>query len=54
METFIAILISPIISSIVAFFWIRGIDDMKENYPTYRGEDFLDWDDNKIHTEDLS
>jgi len=24
---------------------------MKENHPDYKGEDFLDWDDDKNHTE---
>ena len=50
---------SIILASIVAFFWVRGIDYMKENHPDYKGEDFLNWDrkndgwdENKSHTED--
>lgn len=35
----------------VGYFWATGIDNMKENYPEYKGEDFLNWDDNKTHTE---
>jgi hypothetical protein len=31
--------------AIISYFWVRGIDYMKENHPNYKGEDFLDWDD---------
>lgn len=34
---------SCILATIVSFFWVRGIDYMKENHPDYKGEDFLDW-----------
>jgi len=37
---------------IVSWIWAAGIDNMKENHPEYKGEDFLNWDDDKIHTED--
>lgn len=57
----IAILIAFGILSVVSFFWVRGISNMKKNHPDYKGEDFLNWDnkekkdnywdDNKIHTE---
>ena len=33
---------SFILAAIVAYFWVRGIDYMKENHPDYEGEDFLD------------
>lgn len=54
---------SFIMAAIVSFFWVRGIDYMKENHPDYKGEDFLNWDDipntagrdgwddNSVHTE---
>jgi hypothetical protein len=32
---------SFILASIVAFFWVRGIDYMKENHPNYKGEEFF-------------
>jgi len=48
----IAIILPAIISVIVGVLWVNGIDNMKENHPDYKGEDFLDWDDDKIHTED--
>ena len=53
-----------IISTIIAIFWVKGIDNMKKNHPNYKGEDFLNWDiekhtagrdawdDNMVHTED--
>jgi hypothetical protein len=33
------------LAAIVAFFWVRGIDYMKQNHPDYKGEDFLNWDE---------
>jgi hypothetical protein len=52
---------------LLAWGWVRGIDYMKENHPDYKGEDFLNWDnddadvtkiagrdgwdDNLVHTE---
>jgi hypothetical protein len=38
--------------ALVSWLWVRGIDNMKRNRPKYKGEDFLNWDDNKVHTED--
>jgi len=28
----------------IASFWIKGIDDMMENHPDYKGEDLFDED----------
>jgi len=36
---------------LIAVVWVRGINYMKEQHPDYKGEDFLNWDDNKIHSE---
>ena len=36
---------------LISWLWVRGISNMKEKYPDYKGEDFLDWDDDKAHTE---
>jgi len=47
----IGILITAVISVIVGILLVNGIDNMKENHPDYKGEDFLDWDDDKNHTE---
>lgn len=51
MDHLIAIGISFVISSIIAFFWVRGIDYMKENHPDYKGEDFLNWGEEEIDDE---
>lgn len=47
----ISIGICLLITIPIAILWVRGIDNMKEKHPDYKGEDFLDWDDNKTHTE---
>jgi hypothetical protein len=37
----IGIVGSFLLVAMVAIFWVRGIDYMKENHPDYKGEDFL-------------
>lgn len=37
--------------AIISWLWVRGIDYMKENHPDYRGEDFLNWDEDEIDDE---
>ena len=50
-------------SSLLSWAWVRGIDNMKDNHPEYKGEDFLnvkgetslqddEWD-NIHHNEDV-
>jgi hypothetical protein len=39
-------------TALISWLWVRGIDNMKQNHPEYKGEDFLNWDDNKVHTEE--
>lgn len=54
MSYLIAIGISLFVSAIVSYFWVRGIDYMNTHHPDYKGEDFLNWneqDENKNHTE---
>ena len=51
MEHVIAFIIIFIISAIIAWKWVGGIDNMQKNHPDYKGEDFLNWDDDKAHTE---
>lgn len=41
---------SFVLAIIVATLWVRGIDYMKENHPDYKGDDFLDWD-NEDHND---
>lgn len=31
--------------------WVEGIDRIDKDHPDYKGEEFLNWDDNKNHTE---
>ena len=50
-DQLIAILIVLIITIPISILWVRGIHNMKEKHPDYKGDDFLDWDDNKTHTE---
>ena len=51
MDHLIAILITLVIVIPISIMWVRGIDYMKKNHPEYKGEDFLNWDDDKVHTE---
>jgi hypothetical protein len=43
-------------TSLLAWAWVRGIDNMKDNHPDYKGEDLFDevdeWDNNH-HNEDV-
>jgi hypothetical protein len=45
-------LLEFVIVLVVSILWVRGIDRAITEHPDYKGEDFLDWDDNKTHTED--
>lgn len=51
MQHFFVFVIIFIISGVISFIWVKGIDNMKNNHPNYKGEDFLNWDDDKTHTE---
>ena len=44
MGVIIGIVGSFVLAAMVAIFWVRGIDYMKENHPDYKGEDFLNDD----------
>jgi len=42
-----------IISALIAWRWIVGIDYMQKNHPDYKGEDFLNWgEDNEENNND--
>jgi len=49
----ILFIVVSVILLVVAAKWMDGIDKMQEKHPDYKGEDFLDWDDNKQHTENV-
>ena len=51
MEHFLVFLVMAIVIGIIAWRWVEGIDYMQKNHPDYKGDDFLNWDDNKSHTE---
>lgn len=34
-----------IIVAIISWRWVAAIDYMNKNYPDYKGEDFLNWDE---------
>ena len=51
------------LASLLTWAWVKGIGDMNENHPEYKGEDFLsikgeapweddEWDNNQ-HNEDV-
>ncbi len=43
--------IVSVVAGVISFLWVEGIDNMHKNHPDYKGEDFLNWDDDKNHTE---
>ena len=44
-------LLMVIVVGIISYFWVRGIDYMKENHPDYKGEDlFGDFDEDDKNT----
>jgi hypothetical protein len=45
--------IISVVAGVLAFLWADGIDYMSKNHPDYKGEDFLDWDDNKTNSEGM-
>ena len=45
------IIVLALLLIIVSWAWVKGLSNMKENHPDYKGEDWLNWDDNKNHTE---
>jgi hypothetical protein len=34
-----------VVVAIISYLWVRGIDYMKENHPDYKGDDFLNLDE---------
>jgi hypothetical protein len=31
--------------ALISWLWVRGIDNMKQNHPDYKGHDFLKWEE---------
>ena len=42
---FVVFLVMFIVTALISWRWVVGIDYMKENHPDCKGEDFLNWDD---------
>ena len=40
---FVVILFIVAFSILLSWAWVKGITNMKENHPDYKGDDFLDW-----------
>ena len=36
-----------VISGIISYLWTIGIDKMKDKHPDYKGDDFLNFEDNE-------
>lgn len=46
-QIFIVLMIILSFSSLIAYFWVKGIDYMHENHPDYKGDDlFGEFDEN--------
>jgi hypothetical protein len=41
-----------IISAIISYLWVRGIDKMKNEHPDYKGDDFLNFKDDEKENND--
>ena len=58
---FVVISFIVVFSALLSCAWVKGISNMKENHPDYKGDDFLstsagrdlwdDYDENTVHTE---
>jgi hypothetical protein len=40
-----------ILIGFISWRWVVGIDYMQKNHPNYKGEDFLNWGNNKEENE---
>jgi hypothetical protein len=47
MEYVILFGVMMIVIGFISWRWVVGIDYMQKNHPDYKGEDFLNWGDNK-------
>lgn len=41
-----------VFAAIISIFWVRGIDYMQKNHPDYKGDDFLNWGEDKENESD--
>ena len=45
-------LIIFVISGIISYLWVEGIDKMKNEHPDYKGKDFLNFEEDEKETDD--
>jgi len=45
-------LIIFVISGIISYLWVQGIDNMKNQHPDYKGKDFLNFEEDEKETND--
>lgn len=48
---FIVVLFIVSFSTLLSWAWVKGISNMNENHPDYKGDDFLNWDDDDAITK---
>jgi uncharacterized membrane protein YedE/YeeE len=36
-----------VFTAIISYLWVQGISNMKENHPDYKGEDFLNFEEDE-------
>ena len=46
------ILIAIVIIGVISVAWASGIDRMHKKHPDYKGEDFLNWEDDDNNLKD--
>ena len=49
-EILLSILVILSILPVISVLWVRGIDYMHKNHPDYKGEDWLNWDEDDKKT----
>ena len=51
-STIIVALVTLPALAYLGWMWIKGIDYMKENHPDYKGDDWLNWDNDSENEND--
>ena len=41
----VVIIVLSVLLMLLSYVWVKGIDNMNENYPDYKGEDFFNEED---------
>jgi len=40
-------LVMFVITALISYLWVQGIDNMKNQHPDYKGNDFLNFEDDE-------